>query len=158
MKVFIEENHYINDPMSKPSKSTALSDVFKTVLNNIYNNDTASENKAEITSLCGIGSSQTDENNSINNEDPATNNEDSSKKIYSCYECEVKDECQRFKDEKTDILMDKKISLTVKYDPISRKKVPAFASPNNEINDSLNRMLLFSNSYYYSKKFKRKNV
>lgn len=158
MKVFIEENHYINDPMSKPSKSTALSDVFKTVLNNIDNNDTALEKKAESTSLCGIGSNLTDENNSINNESSATNNDDNSEKIYSCYECEVKDDCQRFKDEKTDILMGKKISLTVKYDPISRKKIPVFTSPNNEIDDSLNRMLLFSNSYYYSKKFKRKNV
>lgn len=156
MKVFIEENHYINDSMIKPSRSAASSDAFKTVLNNIDNKDTALAKKAESTSLCGIGSSPTDENNSINNESSTTNNDDNSEKIYSCYECEVKDECQRFKDEKTDILMDKKISLTTKYDPISGKKVPVFTSPNNEIDNSLNRMLLFSHSYYYGKKEKRK--
>lgn len=90
MKVFIEENHYINAPTSKPSRSAASSDAFKSILNNIDNNDTAWAKKEESTSLCGIESSLTDENNSINNED-------NSEKIYSCYECEVKDDCQRFK-------------------------------------------------------------
>lgn len=60
------------------------------------------------------------------------------------------------KNDKTDILMDKKISLTTKYDPILGKKVPVFTSPNNESDNSLNRMLLFSHSYYYGKKEKRK--
>ena len=156
MKVFIEENHYINAPTSKPSRSAASSDAFKSILNNIDNNDTALAKKEESTSLCGIESSLTDENNSINNEDSTTNNEDNSEKITSCYECEVKDDCQRFKNDKTDILMDKKISLTTKFDPILGKKVPVFTSPNNESDNSLNRMLLFSHSYYYGKKEKRK--
>lgn len=148
MKILISENHFINEPMFKTSQSIASSDAFKTVLNNIDNKNLTLAQKEESKSLCGIELNLADENKTVNNED-------SSEKISSCYECEVKDDCQRFKNDKTDILMDKKISLNTKFDPNFGKKVPVFTAPNKESNNSLNPILLFPHSYYYGKKDKR---
>lgn len=162
MKVLNSENYIINVPKKLHSKGVTSEKSFKTILgDNIFTKcKTYSTEKKDLSfintekkiSLCGIDSIEEDCNNSI---EKGILTEENDGKISSCYECEVKDECPRFKNDKTDILMDMNITLTTKYDYISKKYIPIGPFQTSEKDDLLYHLSALSKSFYFEEKNKK---
>lgn len=168
MKVLSPENYSMNDSKITPSKSVTSANSFKTVLrdinstkcklNSVEKNDLTYTNNEEMVSLCGIDSSLVNCNNTINNGVSATINKENEEGISSCYECEVRDDCQRFKKDKTDILMNMNVSLKTKYDPNFEKNVPLLTSKISENEIFLYQLPVFSQSFYFDGEHKRAKI
>ncbi len=168
MEISIPEKYnYENNFENIHNKRTVSAVPFKTILksidsvngefnkiNNKINSSGYVDNKTSA--LCGIDEKNVNYDDAVTYDVNKENYEENENTIHSCYDCEVREDCLRFKENNDDILMDNNISLKTKYDPISRRNIPSFTDLITEDENNIHRAASVLYVPYLMSEHKRK--